>query len=222
MADLDHSPAFWKSVANWFKDSPAVLFDLYNEPNSITWECWLEGCTLQNGYGTWTAAGMQQLVKVVRSTGATQPILLGGNNWAGDLSAWLRYEPIDPLTKSPANPVKNQPQLVASYHTYCGTSGDTTVAACQSAMPGEESEWPHVATVAEAAPVVTSEFGEFDCATTYVKPYMAFADSHAISYLGWAWNTYGCDSFPSLVSNYNGTPTAYGIGLKSHLEQLAR
>ena len=73
MADLDHSPAFWSSVATRFKNDPAVLFDLYNEPNSISDACWRDGCMTPEG---WQAAGMQLLINTIRATGATQPILL--------------------------------------------------------------------------------------------------------------------------------------------------
>jgi endoglucanase len=31
--DQDHSPTFWSSVAGTFKDYPAVLFNLFNEPS---------------------------------------------------------------------------------------------------------------------------------------------------------------------------------------------
>jgi endoglucanase len=34
MADLDHGPAFWTSVATTFKDFPAVIFDLKVTPGS--------------------------------------------------------------------------------------------------------------------------------------------------------------------------------------------
>ena len=92
MADEDHSPAFWTSVATTFKSDPAVIFDLFNEPtlgdpNGATstpaWTCWLDGCTVTDpdtsqGTVTYTSAGMQQLVNVVRATGATQPMMLGG------------------------------------------------------------------------------------------------------------------------------------------------
>ena len=37
MADADHSPSFWSSVGAWFKNDPAVVFDLYNEPHDISW-----------------------------------------------------------------------------------------------------------------------------------------------------------------------------------------
>ena len=43
MADLDHSPAFWASVARAFRDDPAIIFDLYNEPFGVDWRCWRDG-----------------------------------------------------------------------------------------------------------------------------------------------------------------------------------
>jgi hypothetical protein len=72
---------------------PAVVFDLYNEPHDISWACWRDGCTTSGG---WQAAGFQSLVNAVRATGATQPVLVAGNGWAGDLSSWLTYRPTDP------------------------------------------------------------------------------------------------------------------------------
>jgi Cellulase (glycosyl hydrolase family 5)/FG-GAP-like repeat len=214
MADLDHSPTFWSSVATTFKEFPGVIFDLYNEPYVSSWGCWQNGCSVSTSDGTWLTAGMTQLVNVVRATGATQPIMLGGLSYASDLSQWLAYAPVDPI-KGPA-------QLVASYHSYCGPPGTSTVAACQAALNSiEAGEWPVVSGVAKSVPVVTGEFGEYDCATTYVTPYMAFADANGISYLGWAWNPYDCGSFPALISGYTGTPTNYGIGLKSHLRALS-
>ena len=59
MADLDHAPAFWSSVARAFKDDHALVFDLYNEPHDIDWKCWRDGCMLPEG---WRTAGMQRLV----------------------------------------------------------------------------------------------------------------------------------------------------------------
>jgi hypothetical protein len=213
MADLDHGPAFWSSVAATFKGFPGVIFDLYNEPYVSSWQCWQDGCTVSNSAGTWSTAGMTQLVAAVRAAGASQPVMLGGLQYASDLSQWLAFEPVDPI----AGP----PQLVASYRSYCGPPGTSTVAACQAELNSVESNWPVVSTLAGSVPVVTGEFGEYDCATTYVTPYMAFADANGISYLGWAWDTYGCGAFPALISDYTGTPTAYGIGLKSHLAVLS-
>ena len=196
MADADHSPAFWTSVATTFKSDAGVMFDLYNEPHDISWSCWRDGCTTSDG---WQTAGMQSLVNAVRNTGARQPIMVGGLGWSSDLSQWLTYKPTDPAN-----------QLVASFHLY-NFSGCNT-ASCWDA---------NVAPVAASVPVVTGELGESDCGHGFIDQYMAWADAHNVSYLGWTWDTWDCSSGPALITNYDGTPTAFGAGLKNHLAALA-
>lgn len=186
MPDAAHTPAFWRSVARAFRANRAVLFDLYNEPHDVGWACWRRGCD------RWT--GMQQLVDAVRSTGATQPILVGGLGWAGDLSGWLRYRP-------------RGSGLVASVHKY--NFGDCADRACWDAV---------IAPVVARVPVVTGELGENDCAHGFVDAYMAWADAHGVSYLGWTWNPWNCNDGPALISDWNGTPTPFGVGLRDHLQ----
>ncbi len=206
MPDADHAPAFWRSMAYTFKSDHAVLFDLYNQPHGVSWSCWRNGCTLpagglgRNWHPQYRAVGMQRLVNVVRSTGAKQPILLGGLNFALDIDQWLANRPHDPAH-----------QLVASEHNY-GRSHPCT-GSCIGA----------VSAVARQVPVVIGELGETDCAHGYVSAWMRYADRHRLSYLGWAWNPgWSCDGGPSLIRNWAGTPTQYGVGLKSHLQALAR
>jgi endoglucanase len=197
IADAAHAPAFWVSLASTFKDDHSVVFDLFNEPHDIDWNCWRNGCTTDGYQGV----GMQGLVDAVRSTGATQPLLLGGVGYAGDLSGWLANRPKDP-----------DHQLVASFHTY----GD---------YPCDSSCLSTVASVAASVPVVTGEFGDKDCTHTYIDSYMAWADAHGVSYLAWTWNSGGgwtCDGGPTLITDYNGTPTNYGIGYRDHLQSLRR
>src|SRR6266571_7113825 len=55
-----------------------------------------------------------------------------------------------------------------------------------------------------------------------LAPSPAFADAHGISYLGWTWDTWDCASGPALISNYDGTPTAFGIGFRNHLALLVK
>ncbi len=222
MADLDHGPAFWASVAAAFRPNRAVIFDLYNEPYLGSWSCWRDGCMVTTSGGSWKTAGMTALVAAVRRAGATQPIMLGGLAYASDLSRWLGFVPADPLADAANDPVRGQPQLIAGYHTYCGPPGTSTIAACRSSLPAIEGQWPAALKVSRMVPVVTGEFGEYDCASTYVDPYMKFADRYGISYLGWAWDTYDCGAFPALISNYRGTPTRYGAGLRDHLAALAQ
>lgn len=49
---------------------------------------------------------------------------------------------------------------------------------------------------------------------------MRWFDDRGLSYLGGAWNTWDCSTGPSLISDYDGTPTPYGIGLRDHLRAL--
>ena len=72
--------------------------------------------------------------------------------------------------------------------------------------------------------MVSGEIGEGDCAHRYIDPYMRWADGHGISYLAWAWDAEGgwtCRGGPTLISDYDGTPTAFGVGFRDHLRSLA-
>jgi hypothetical protein len=209
MADAEHAPEFWSSVARAFKSNHGVVFDLFNEPYSISWPCWLDGCTTSyDDSGTtvsYETAGMQSLVNAVRATGADQVLMLGGLEYSSDESEWLKYEPSDP-----------DHQLAVSFHTY-------NFSGCS-----EESCWNStIAPLAEQVPVITGELGENGCTDTYIDRYMPWADAHGISYLGWTWDSTGppsnwsCSEGPALITNYEGEPTAFGIGLKEHLAALA-
>ena len=194
-----------------FRTDPGVVFDLFNEPfldssNAQTadpWTCWRDGCTVNAGNGVgapWRSAGMQSLVDAVRGAGATQPVMLGGLRWANDLTGWLAHRPHDTAG-----------QEVASFHLY-------NFNACVNAGCWDSQIGP----VAAAVPLVTGELGENDCGHGFIDGYMPWADAHGVSYLGWAWNTdFNCNSGPGLISNYNGTPTGFGIGLRDHLAGTA-
>jgi endoglucanase len=191
MPDLDHSPAFWRSVARKFGQDRAVLFDLYNEPHDVRWGCWLKGCILPAG---WRAAGMQRLVTTVRNAGAQNILMIGGLGWSGDLTKWQSHIPSDPLG-----------QLVASWHVY--DFGSCTDQSCWAA---------NVAGVGSAAPVLLGEFGETDCGHSFVDGLMSWADGQGIGYVAWTWDTWDCDSGPALITDYGGTPTGFGQGVRDH------
>jgi uncharacterized protein YbdZ (MbtH family) len=194
MADLDHAPKFWSSVARVFAADQAVIFDLYNEPHDISWQCWRNGCVLPQG---WRTAGMETLVKAVRSAGASQPIIVTGLNWGNDLSSWRRYQPDDPAG-----------QLVAGLHVYNDLACATVT--CWNA---------EIRPVTRTIPVVAAELGDKGCSGAFVGGFMNWADSVGVSYLGWSWNPTGCAG-PGLISSWNGQPTAYGEVLRSHLAAL--
>jgi len=68
---------------------------------------------------------------------------------------------------------------------------------------------------------VTGELGENDCGHAYIDQYMSWADLHGISYLAWTWDTWDCANGPALITDYTGTPTAFGAGFRDHLAALA-
>ncbi len=190
--DADHAPAFWSSVASTFKDDPSVMFELFNEPRDISWSCWRDGCTTPAG---WKATGAQQLVDAVRQAGAAQPIIVDGLNWGGDLTGWVANAPTDP-----------RQQLVAGWHIYNFSGCNTEACWNDTAAP-----------VASKYPVLLTEVGEDDCATGFLGQILPWADSQHIGYLAWSWNTASCGAGPALISDYAGTPTAFGAGYKEHL-----
>jgi hypothetical protein len=236
MADSDHTVTFWTQVATEFKSNPAVVYDPFNEPfmggttpTSADWACWLNGCstsftgTIDGSAQTvdYTSAGMQQLVNALRSTGATQPIMVGGLNWAGDpcgikdsggnggVCMEIANMPTDPLN-----------QLAISFHTYSWTACITTEC------------WNTVLGAAQAAnlPIITGEFGEDDCSDNYINSYMSWADQNYVSYLAWSWEinyATSCSTSDSgntlqLLENYSGTPSPISpeaADLQEHLIQ---
>jgi endoglucanase len=215
MADRDHSNAYWASVAATFKDNPAVMFDLYNEPypdanrnTTAAWTCVRDGGTCPGV--PFTAAGSQEMLDAVRGAGATNVVLVGGPRYAGDLDQWTAYKPTDPLD-----------QLAASIHVYFNTPSDPEWAPCDYVACWNATMAPLAATT----PIVIGEFGEHDCSSgllggTSLNPQqpalLDWADQHGISYLAWAWFTGNCAAEPALISNYSGTPTGFGAGVRSH------
>jgi hypothetical protein len=205
MPDAAQAIPFWTSVANTFKGNDAVIFDLFNEPyasratgsTASGWTCWLSGGTCP-GIG-YQVAGMQSMVNAVRSTGANNVLMLGGEEYSNDLSSWLANEPTDP-----------DHNLAASFHDY-------NFNACISSSCWNTT----VASVIASVPVIAGEIGENDCASGFISSLMAFLDSSHTSYLAWAWNAdFNCSSGPGLISDYTGTPTNYGAGYKAHLLTL--
>ncbi|GAC1353499.1 MAG: hypothetical protein NVSMB47_05930 [Polyangiales bacterium] len=212
MADADHAPAFWKSAAATFKDDPGVLFDVFNEPfldksNADTtdpWSCLQHGCTIHGGtvggvtYGPYKSAGTQDLLDAVRSTGATNVVLIPGLGYTGDISGWLAHQPTDPTGNT-----------AASLHVY--NFGGCKDAACWTgSFEG----------VSKVVPLITGELGEDDCAHGFIDGYMPWADARGVSYLGWTWNTWDCGKGPALITAYDGTPTGFGLGFRDHLKSL--
>jgi hypothetical protein len=95
--------AFWKEIAgSRYKNHPAVLFELFNEPHDVSWEVWRNGGIVtdkkkagndvaenKEKLTSFTAIGMQTLLEAVREAGARNTVIAGGLDWSYDLSGVL-------------------------------------------------------------------------------------------------------------------------------------
>ena len=192
MPDADHSLVFWASVATQFRSYERVVFDLFNEPHGVDWECWRDGCTYEGpDYETYEVVGMQALVDVVRQNGARQPLIVTGLQWGNDMTGWLDHRPVDELDG-----------IVAGLHVY--NFNECVDRSC----------WDRdYASIAKEHPIVAGEFGQDDCRRDFADRFIAWADSTGISFLGWSWNPTECDLGPALIEDWDGTPSGFGIAL---------
>lgn len=236
MADADHSIEFWKSVAATFKDQPAVMFELFNEPyftwhkrrfsfhaswlleGNDEWAAWQHGTVLthyRNGVNdaapteyAWRTVGMQELLEAVRSTGARNVVLVAGIDWAANLSGWLEHMPQDPIH-----------QISAVWHAYRDPKHPL-----QPAYGNQQFDYIRKILQADV-PVVITETGGPNAAGTEGAPFVAsvlhFADAHGMSYLGWSWDAWVSEQ-NRLIKDAEGTPTdGYGRYYMTHLACVA-
>lgn len=109
-APMAEHVTFWKDAATRYKNHPAVLFELFNEPHDISWKIWRDGGSLlgpDNKVGDVNpvennevqdgdvSVGMQALVDAVRSTGARNIVIAGGVDWSYSLSGILKGFALD-------------------------------------------------------------------------------------------------------------------------------
>jgi hypothetical protein len=227
MADAENSISFWKSVATTFKGYPNVLFELFNEPfmywlatPNTEWQAAMQGGMVtqyvtgaptpyQAAY-SWKTAGMQQMLDTVRATGATNPVLIAGIQWSGDLSKWLDNAPKDSLK-----------QIAAVWHPY--PAYGTTWGTMPYTLPsGGAAAYANAQAILNAGiPVILTETGDRNAPGTVGAPFMSkllpWADKAGVSYLGWTWDVWQNGDFV-LIKDKSGTPSdGYGVYFKQHL-----
>lgn len=215
MPDRNSIP-FWKDCASNFKNHPAVLFDLYNEPHDITWNVWLNGGTITDRPGrrggspkTYEAVGMQKLLETVRATGAQNLVIVGGIDWSYDFSGILGGIQLFDQTGH---------GVVYANHAY-NNKGDTA------------AEWIAKMEVAAAKlPIIVSEFGgsggPHRRASRSGPPPKPGDDDwflHVLQALQdhrWSWIAWDLHptAGPTLISDWNYTPTPdFGVYVKQAL-----
>lgn len=199
MADVN-SKQFWTEVATKYQNDGHVLFELYNEPNSISWGVWLNG-GMASGY---QMVGMQELYDTVRATGANNLVIAGGLSWSFDLSG-VGGAPI------------NGYNIMYATHPYKPQDAETRWA----------SSFEYLAT-RDIAPVIATEFGDTTstCTGDWDSQLIAACDQYKMNWTAWAWYPASgggrpdC-SFPALISDWDATPTVQGTAVKKALAAYA-
>jgi hypothetical protein len=201
MADTN-SITFWSQVAAIYKNDGRVLFELYNEPHDVSWPVWQSGGMTSGG---WTAAGMQQLYDAVRGAGADNLVIAGGLDYAYDLTGVPQYR-------------INGYNILYATHPY---GGDPSKGGAPEKQPQQwDGRWGFLT---QTDPVIVTEFGDgLDCGSDtkvdgYVQAVITYADQHSASWTAWAWYTGGC-SFPSIINDWQGTPTSVGMVVQTALQ----
>ena len=210
--------AFWKDCAAHYKDHPAVLFDLFNEPHGISWEVWRNGGFVgeagkvdESAFLTaeekkknqgFESVGMQALVDAVRSTGAKNVVIAGGLQWANDLTG-IESEAIEKGEKPSyrlSDPEGNG--IMYAWHTYHWHPG-----------------WARILPVAAKHPIFLGEVGacplgimnfipdnQQEDPYTFSPNMLGFIQKYRINWTGWCFHP---KAAPVMIENWDYKPTPY-------------
>ena len=188
---------FWLTIAERYKDEPAVAFyELYNEPTvtgekfgDCSWEKWKE---IQRG-----------LIAAVREFDQKAICLVAGFDWAYDLKP-VKDDPIDGENiayVSHPYPQKREQPWEAQWEQDWGFVADkhpvflTEIGFCL-----EDEKGAHI-------PVISTK--------AYGEAITAYAEKKGISWVAWVFDTTWS---PMLVSDWDFTPTTQGRFFKEYLQ----
>lgn len=218
-APMAEDVAFWKDAAARYKNNPAVLFELFNEPHGISWQIWRNGGNLKSAKNKSNdvnptentkkqkgkvSVGMQALVDAVRNAGARNVLLAGGVDWSYDLRGVVNGYALDD---------RGGDGIVYVTHIY----------------PWKRNWADKVLVAAKKYPLIVTEVG---CPSSY-KGFQFIPPKQRYPLDGWAEDVIGMIqkyklnvtyfSFhpycgPEVISDWNYTPTPYwGVYVKEAL-----
>jgi endoglucanase len=202
---------FWRDAATKYKNHPAMIFDLFNEPHGVSWEVWRDGGFVaektkaadedafltadekkKNAQG-FDSPGMQKLVDAVRETGAKNIVLVGGLDWAYDLSGIAKGYDIDE---------RGGNGLICSTHIYTW-----------------KSNWKEkVLCVAEKYPILVGEVGcdikkmdfipdsGFEDPYTWAPDMLGFMREYGLHYTAFSFHP---SASPVMITGWDYTPTPF-------------
>lgn len=197
--------AFWQEVAAKYKNHPAVLFELFNEPHGISWEVWRNGGKVTDKkksdviaendqpLNSFDSVGMQKLLETVRATGAKNIVIAGGLDWGYDLSG---------VTGGFALEDKSGNGVMYSSHVY----------------PWKRNWQTRFLAAAEKHPIFIGEVGAEqeklsfipkeaqEDPATWVPDMLATIQKHKLNWTAWSFHP---KAAPKALKDWNYTPTEY-------------
>jgi endoglucanase len=202
---------FWQDAAAKYRNHPGVLFDIFNEPHSISWDVWRNGgwvgdrttpadedaflpeAELAKAKQGFESPGMQKVVDAIRAVGARNIIIAGGLDWAYDLSGIVDGYALD-------DPEGNG--IVYSTHIY-----------------NWKRDWAgKVLRAAERYPLFVGEVGADVKKMTFIPlelqedPYtwapdmLGLIQKHRLHWTGWSFHP---RTTPVLITDWSFTPTPF-------------
>lgn len=185
----DNSIIFWQSVSSVFGNNPAVLFGLYNEPNSVTWDIWQNGGSVTDGGITYHTPGLQKMIEAVRDVGAKNICIVGGLDWAYDLTGISSHVLVDRNT----NGTFTGNGIVYDAHVYPWKNDWDTSVSC----------------ISNLYPILIGECGYLDRGgnelyLTWTPKMLDWMDTNKYNWTGWCLNP---NNGPTLIMDWNFAPT---------------
>ena len=183
----------WTTLARRYRNEPAVLYDLFNEPHDrldddpfpLNKE---DGTTYPPGHKSVTMREWQpwarKLTQAVRDENPDALVFVAGTNWAYD----LRGMPMD------------MENIVYSTHVY----------------PNKGRNWAGAfGNLSKSSPVFVGEFGGGDTPgdLEFVQSLMRYTEELEIGWTAWSWS-----NEPFLVTRY--VPTAFGEAVRQKLSDV--
>jgi endoglucanase len=188
----------WRQLASRYRDEPAVLFDILNEPHeplpddrTPLWTIDASGTLAPLPRRRVTLAEWQpwavQLALAIRSQHPDALLLVSGLNWGYDLSSY---------------PIADLDNVVYSTHVY----------------PNKGRRWDRsFGDLAERFPVFVGEWGGSDGDLAWGHSLLQYMSDHQLGWAAWSW----CDH-PRLIepaSSYQ--PTRFGSLVQEALQSLS-
>lgn len=200
---------FWTDAAARYKNHPAVLFDLMNEPHDTTWEVWRNGGFVGDKKTPDQAAflsaeekakaqgfdspGMQKMLDTVRATGARNIAVVGGLDYAYQLDGILNGYALEDKTGH---------GIMYSCHVYPWKSGWQKylldAAAKHPILLGEVG--------GDAKKMTFMPLEQQEDVETWVPAILGLIQQHKLNWTGWCFHP---GSSPRMLLDWNYTPTPF-------------